>query len=190
VTNCLLNHRLRLRPGPFHAKFGDDGGFSTTGVFARRFAHRFFISLNVKNVVGDLECEAEFLTEGSERRARGARSLAQDRASLAGEGKERRRLHPLHADNLVLRGCSVFEREVHHLAADHAGVASNLSEPRDDLAAHERIAMRIRCSKQREGVGEQRVAGEDGRRLVEGLMHRRLAVTQFVIVHCRKIVVY
>ena len=40
-------------------------------------------------------------------------------------------------------GVCAFERNVHHLAADHARVTGRLRQPRHKLAAHERIAMRF-----------------------------------------------
>jgi hypothetical protein len=49
--------------------------------------------------------------------------------------------------------------------------------------------MGLRRGDDVEGQRQQRVAGEDGRRLVESLVHGRAAAAQVVVVHRRQIVV-
>ena len=49
--------------------------------------------------------------------------------------------------------------------------------------------MHLRSRQNIEGDGQQRIAGEDGCRLVEGLMHRRPAAAQVVVVHGGQIIV-
>ena len=78
--------------------------------------------------------------------------------------------------------------EVEHLAAGHAAEARRGGKARDQLGAHRRVGVGGGIGENREGQRQQRVAGEDRRRLVEGLVHRRLPAAEVIIVHGRQVV--
>jgi hypothetical protein len=117
------------------------------------------------------------------------RRATHEGAGFTGEGNQRTGLEALHARDLA----NVFERglatNVNHLATDHAGETHRLRETQDEVGAHMRIGMCFVRSEQREGVCQKRVARQDCGGLVELAMHRRLAATHIVIVHCRQVVV-
>ena len=56
--------------------------------------------------------------------------------------------------------------------------------------AHRGIGMHVSARHGVEGEREQRVAGQDRGRLVEGLVHRRPPAPQIVVVHGRQVVVH
>ena len=75
------------------------------------------------------------------------------------------------------------------MAADHAADARMTGELQHQFGAHGGIGMGGGVGRHVEGVGEQTVAGEDGGRLVVGLVRRRAAAPQVVVVHRRQVVV-
>jgi farnesyl diphosphate synthase len=60
---------------------------------------------------------------------------------------------------------------------------------RDQLATDMRVLVRLRLRQDLEGEGQQRVAGEDGGRLVEPLVGGGPAAAQVIVVHARQVVV-
>ena len=78
--------------------------------------------------------------------------------------------------------------EVERLAAGHAAAPAARARPapaRPRRAGSDRSRA---IGDDVEGQRQQRVAGQDGGRLVEGLVHGRLAAAQIVVVHRRQVV--
>ena len=77
----------------------------------------------------------------------------------------------------------VLGEQVEHLAADHAGFAGRLGQGQGQFGAHLGIGVGIFFGQHLEGLGQQRIAGQDRRRLVEFDVTGGFAAAQFVIVH-------
>ena len=58
-----------------------------------------------------------------------------------------------------------------------------------ELGAHRRVRMPLRRRHRLEGKGEEGIADQDRRRLVEGDMAGRLAAAEVVVIHRRQVVV-
>ena len=78
--------------------------------------------------------------------------------------------------------------EIEHLAAGHAAEAGGRGKARDQLGAHRRVGVGGRVGENGEGQRQQRVAGEDRGRLVEGPVHGRPPAPEVVVVHRRQVV--
>ena len=163
-------------------------------ILARRLAHGRGIALDVEQIIGDLEGEAEALAVGCERPAIGIAGPPQDGAGLAGEAQEGPRFHGLQALHVsggrLGRDCKLLGFQIEALPARHAAETGSTRQRLHQLDPHRRIGMRFgpRCDV--EGERQQTVAGEDGGRVVERLVHRRLAAAEIVIVHRRQVVVH
>ncbi len=81
-----------------------------------------------------------------------------------------------------------FERHIHHLATDHAGMTRSLRQTHNEIATHEGIAMRLRRTQQRKRMRQKRITREDRGGFIESLVHRRFAAAQIVVVHRGQIV--
>ena len=81
-------------------------------------------------------------------------------------------------------------REVEHLAADHAAETRGTRQRLHQFDPHRRIGMGLGARRDVEREREQPVTGEDGGRVVERLVHRRLAAAQVVVVHGRQVVMH
>ena len=79
--------------------------------------------------------------------------------------------------------------EIEDLAADHAAEAGRLCKAENEVGTDRRIRLPGRICQNLEGQRLQRVADEDGGRLVIGLVDRRLAPAHVVVVHGRHVVV-
>ena len=62
----------------------------------------------------------------------------------------------------------MLRREIDHLAADHAPAPGRHRHRPDELATNRRIGVHPGIGRELEGERQQRIPGEDGRRLVEG----------------------
>src|ERR1700736_6577555 len=174
MRDGLTDESGGLATGPLEAENRDERGLSGRRVAADRLAGLGRRALDVEEIVGDLEGEAEIMGIAAQGMALLAPGLAENGAGLAGEGDESAGLEALQrGDGADIEGRIVLRQEVDHLAADHAGGARRLGERGDELAAYRRIAVRVGLSQHLEGIGEQPVAGEDGRRLVELLVAGR-----------------
>ena len=80
-------------------------------------------------------------------------------------------------------------QHVEHLPAAHAARPGGARQAAHQLGAHRRVAVRVLLGQHGEGVGLQRVAGEDRGRLVEGVVDGGLAAAEVVVVHRRQVVV-
>ncbi len=161
-------------------------------VLGGRLAKRIGIGHPVEDVVGDLEGGTERAAIGRERRTVGLARPPEDGAGLGGEAQHRAGLHRLqHARRLRIDGrhaVAALRRKVEHLPADHAAEAGRLGEPGDERDARARIRIRRRIGEFLEGEGEQPVAGQDRRRLVEGTVDGGAPAPQVVVVHGRQVV--
>ena len=83
-----------------------------------------------------------------------------------------------------------FRREVEHLPAGHAAEARRARQLQHERGAHACLAMHLLARHHVEGERQQRVAGQDRGRLVEGLVHGRPPAPQVVIVHGRQVVMH
>ena len=96
--------------------------------------------------------------------------------------------------SLSLKACllveAAFGGEIVHLSAGHAADAGGARQRRDQRDAHLGVGMDLRPGQNVEGQSQQRVAGQDRGRLVEFLVHGRLAAPQVVIVHRRQVVMH
>ena len=78
-------------------------------------------------------------------------------------------------------------RHVQGLAAAHAGGAGGVRQRRQPGHA-QRMRRAGLFGEQAEGLGLQRIAGEDGGGFVVGHVHGRAAAAQVVVVHGRQVV--
>ncbi len=158
------------------------------GVLLRRLAHLGGVGRQVEQIVGKLEGKADRRAEFGQPFAVGGRRAGNDRASLAGEADERAGLHRLQPDDACFVRPLALGFEVEGLAADHAAGAGGAGKRQHEgRAAFGRQHRRV-VGDNVEGERQQRVAGKDRGRFVEGLVHRRLAATQVVVVHRRQVV--
>ncbi len=111
---------------------------------------------------------------------------------LRGPDEERAGLQRLQVSDLggAERRGRGFRCDVERLAADHAERARRLRQPMDQAYLQPRLDAALRRRQHFERQRLQRVAGQHGRRLVPLHVHRRLAPTQRVVVHARKVVVH
>src|SRR4051794_32913612 len=91
----LADERGGLAAGPLEAEDRDEGGLAGRRVATHRLAGLGRRALDVEEVVGDLEGEAEIVGVAAQRMALLAPGLAEDGAGLAGEGDEGAGLEPL-----------------------------------------------------------------------------------------------
>src|SRR5438067_2479618 len=121
-----------LRTSPLEAKNRNERRLSRRGVAAARLAGLGRRALDVEEVVGDLEGEAEVVGVAAQGKALLAPGLAENGAGLAGEGDEGAGLEPLQpGDGADIESGIVLGQEVDHLAADHSGGARRLGERGD-----------------------------------------------------------
>ena len=78
--------------------------------------------------------------------------------------------------------------QIEHLPADHAPKPGGARQHQREIGAHGGIGMGRRVRDHVEGVGEQRVAGENGAGFIKGLVQGRTSPAQIVVVHGRQIV--
>ena len=162
-------------------------------VLAGALAHGLRGGLPVEDVVGDLE-------GGAERPAVGARGAARAggsaRPRMAPASTEKARIAPVfiawsrRIAGLVQARLAVaaLRREVEHLAADHAAEPRGAGEAEHEVGPDGAVRIGRGIGQHLEGEGLERVAGEDGGRLVEGLVHGRPAPAQVVVVHGGQVV--
>ncbi len=177
--------------GRLHPVQRDEGRLAAFGVLGGGLAEGRRIALDIEEVVGELEGEADRAPEGGKGGVLVGARLAEDRPGLGGKGDEGAGLHRLQAADrgLVERDVGGLGGEVEHLAADHAGKARGAGEAEHEIGPHGRVGGGVRAAENVEGEGEERVAGKDRRRLVEGAVNGRAAAAHVVVVHRRQVVV-
>ena len=74
------------------------------------------------------------------------------------------------------------------MSADHAPKPRRARQSEHQRRAHASVRVRLRIGDDVERIGQEPVARENRRRLVERLMCRRPAAPQIVIVHRRQVV--
>src|SRR5258708_2402687 len=99
MRDRLADQKSRLRAGPLDAQNRDKGGLSRRRVAADRLAGLRRRALDIEEVVGDLEGETEIMSIAAQRESLLGPRLAEDRASLAGEGDEGAGLEALQPGN-------------------------------------------------------------------------------------------
>src|SRR6266404_7280424 len=135
MRDRLADQESGLRAGPFDAENRDKSGLSRGRVAADRLAGLRRRALDIEEVVGDLEGEAEIMGVAAQGESQLRARLAEDRTGLAGEGDEGAGLEALQpGDGADIEGRVVLGQEVDHLAADHSGGAGRLGEGGDELA--------------------------------------------------------
>ena len=130
-----------------------------------------------------------------DRSARRRVGLSENRAGVAGKTNERAGLHCLQGDDFVFAERAfaleaAFGGKIEHLPACHAADAGRARQRSDQRDPHLGVGVNRLARHDVEGQRQQRVAGEDRGRLVEGLVHGRLAAAQVVIVHRRQVVMH
>src|SRR5260221_4712077 len=88
MRDRLTDERRRLRAGPLEAQNRHESGFSRRRVAADRLARLGRRALDVEEIVGDLEGEAEIMGVAAQGEALLAPGFAENRAGLAGEGDD------------------------------------------------------------------------------------------------------
>lgn len=152
-------------------------------------AERRGVGGGVEDVVDDLERQAEVAARAAEggevARVRAADETAQH------EGGRDHRGGFVEMNELQLVGGRVgffLREEVFHLAADQAAAAGGIGEFADERVGEDGVHS-VALGEETEGVGEERVAGEEGGGFVELLVRRGPAAAQVVVIHARKVVV-
>ncbi len=181
--------RKRLRA--VKAVNGDEGALVALRVLAGALAELLRSRLGVENVVGDLESRAQSLAVAHERGAAARLRAGDDGAGLDGEAQQRPGLHRLQAADggIVERRGGSLRLDVEHLSADHAAEAGGAGKAEAQRDADLGVPMGRGIGENVEGQRQQPVAGENGGRLVEGLVRRRPAAPEVVVVHRRQVVV-
>ena len=165
----------------------DHRRLAASGILAGRLAGGFGGSGDVEEIIGKLEGMAEQRTIVAEPPPLLFPGTAEHGAGFRREAEERAGLHRLHAGDRVAVEGGALGGEVERLAARHPAEAGGAGEHGDEGRADAAIGLEARQDV--EGHGEQRVAGKDRGRLVEGAMQGRAAAAQVVVVHRRQVVV-
>ena len=188
MTGRLIRQFPRPLARALHAQQRHEGRLAGGLIPADRLAGDVLAALDVQQVVGDLERQAQIPRIVPQRPVRVRRRLAEDRSGDAGEfddGAGLQRLQPGDRRQIEL---GVLRLQVDHLAAHHAGRAAGLRQRQRQFRPHQRIGMGGRIGQHLECHRQQSVAGQDRGRLVELPVHRRPAAAQIGIVHRRQIV--
>ena len=159
-------------------------------VLGHGLAERPGIALRIEQIVGELEGLAERGGIGNKRGTLRRFRAAEDGSRLAGEAEQGAGLERLHLGDVARAEVLARRTEIERLAERHALPAAGLGQQQDQLGANGRIGMALPIAQDLEGEGEQRVAGKDGGRLVEGDMQGRAAAADGVVVHRRQIVMH
>ena len=118
-------------------------------------------------------------------------AVARARVHAAGDharGKQRASLGAMDVLQRLRVGMHVLGLQVHDLAADHAADgAGGVRDLGDD--GHARLRRTLQARQHLVGVGLQRVAGKDGRRLAKSFVAGGTAAAQVVVVERRQVVV-
>ena len=146
--------------------------------------------MRIEQIVGELEGLAEGRGIGNKRGTLRRSRAAEHGARLAGEAEQGAGLQRLHLRDFARAEVLARRAEVERLTERHAVPAAGLGEQQDQLGANGGIGMRLRIAQNFEGERQQRVAGKDGGRLVEGDMQRGAAAADGVVVHRRQIVMH
>ena len=94
-------------------------------------------------------------------------------------------LHPRHRAQIIAKA-----EDVDHLPAGHALRTRSAGEATDQLGPDLGVVVGVRVRHDLEGDGLERVAYENGGRLVIGLVHGRAAAADVVVVHRGQVVVH
>ena len=189
MGNCLVHQQFGLRPRPLDPEDRDERGFAGGGVRADGLAGFGRPTLDIEQIVGDLEGEAEIVRIAAQRDAQFGRRFRQDRPGLAGERDQRAGLHPLQPGDRADVERLALGDQVDHLAADHAGGAGRARQRGNQFATHRRVAMRVGMSQHLERHRQQPVAGKDCGGFVELFVAGRPAAPQVAVVHRRQVIV-
>jgi hypothetical protein len=187
----VVDHFAELALRRLDADAGDDGLLAGGGILAGGFAERFGRSGDVEDVVGELEGPpGRFGISGSDAPGRSAEAppmMAPMRTAAR-----------IRAPVFIACNCATA-RSVRKLVSPSMSRICPPTMPPAPAPAASSATRRTRIGRigvggvvgQRDGerVGQQRVAGEDGGRVVVGLVHGGLAATQVVVVHGRQVVV-
>ena len=115
------------------------------------------------------------------------RCAAQDRTCFHAPFDERSGLEALQADHRVDFG-PLLRKQVKHLTASHSRAARSQCQITHELASDCAVGVGCAVGEYLEGQRVQRIARQNGRGLAEGLMNRRLAPPQVIVVHAGKVV--
>src|SRR5471032_2777193 len=120
MRDGLADQQSGLRACPLDAQNGDEGRLSRRNVAAHRLAGLGGRALDIKEIVGDLESEAEIVGVATQGEALVVPGLAEDRPGLAGKGDEGAGLEALQpGDGADIERWVVLGAEVDHLAAEN-----------------------------------------------------------------------
>ena len=112
-------------------------------------------------------------------------------ATEAAELIRTKKLSPVEYMGALLERITALEPKVNafaHLAADQAAAAGGIGEFADERVGEGGLRG-VALGEETEGVGEERVAGEEGGGFVELFVRRGPAAAQVVVIHARKVVV-
>src|SRR5690606_3417570 len=159
------------------------GGLAGGGVLARSLAQRRAVGGGVEHVVHDLKGQSEAAAGRAQRRQRPVVGAAGQAAHHQGGLDHGGGLVEMDELQLGLRGVGLlFAKQILHLAADEAVAGGGVGEDAHQL--HRQSGpVAVVADEQAEGVGEQRVAGEQGGGLVEAPVQGGAASAQIVVVH-------
>jgi len=189
VAAGLFGQQIGLRPGAVEPKQGNESSFTGVGVLLDLLADQGGIALDIEDIVGDLEGEAEVVGVITQGEVEFAMGLAQHRARLTGEGEQSAGLHLLQPGDPGNIEIQIVGLKVDHLTADHAERAGGLGQSGDQFTANLGIGMGGGMSQHFEGAGQQGIAGEESGLLIELTMTGRAAPAQIVIIHAGQIIV-
>ena len=182
----------RCQPGfrPGLTMQRDQGALATGCILASRLTHRLGVRGQVQQVIGQLEGEADSLAIGSHQLPVASTAAGDDGASFASKADQRAGLHCLKRDDCGLIRCRCLRSQIQRLPAGHAADAGGARKSQHQLGLLPVGEVRFRCGDNVEGERQKAVAGEDRIGLAIGDMHRRLAASQIIVVHGRKIVMH
>jgi monofunctional glycosyltransferase len=186
--DSLCHKHIQPLLGPVDAVTANQCCLAASGILAGRLAHGLRIGRHIQHVIGQLEGKADHLAETTKALAVLGAGAGNDGPGLAGKAQKRAGFHRLQHHDAVFAGRVGFGLQIQRLPAGHAANAGSTRQRQHQL--HLAVVGKIglgRCNEV-EGIGQQAVAGEDGCRLVKGLVDGRLAAAQVVIVHGRQVV--
>lgn len=184
-------------PCRFDAENGRERELPTPGVFPDTFAHRCLVAFGVKNVVGDLERQAESAAEVIEQPKLFLRGTHSQATQLERSPEKRPRLatmHPFHPGDLFVWRCfreiadpASLQGKIVNLATDEglrsSGPGQRKARVPGDVSGHV-----PREHLEREGL--KGVAAQDGGRLVERTMTGGATAPQVVVIHRGQVVMH
>ncbi len=186
----LPRHPAGLGAGTFEPEDGRIGHLPSGSITAARLPQYCLISHLVEDVVGDLEREAEGLSEHREtslQRGSGPRRDPADAHARPQEGSGLALVDGLGVAEV--RSLSFLPLEVEHLSPDHTGCPGGMGYLGDQVRDDPSPGPPISAGDHTECLGQQGISRQDGRSLSESLVQGRFPAAHVVVIHRGKIIV-